>query len=817
MRKAWKRSAAAVFFCSCGLVCTDPAIAAESTEPNSSSQRPSQGDPAFKPGVGVFEGDATKKTDDAKDADAPLPSGQSVKVGSFGQVDLHVKDLDLSMVLQLLSIQSQRNIVASRNVAGTITADLYNVDFYEALDAVLHTNGFGYKEKGNFIYVYTQAEIDAMNKAELRHVSRVVRLNYITAAEALGFVTPLISERGSIAASGNASAGFQPSLSDGGANTRADADTLVIRDYPDNVAQITDIIKQLDIRPKQVLVEATILRARLNETNAFGVDMTFLGDFALDQFTSPLGAIDELISGVVKEPPGGGTGGGAATTVGGTPGAAGVKVGIVSNSISAFIRALDQVTDTTVMANPKILVLNRQKADLLVGQRLGYLSSTSTDTSTTQTVEFLDVGTQLTLRPFVSDDGFVRMELRPSLSDGTTRTVGAGASTFVIPDQSTQELTTNVMVRNGQTIVLGGLFKEDTTVSRKQVPILGDVPILGIAFKGQDDTVVRDEVIFLVTPTVVKDESLYAAGEHGKRAASLAVLGAREGLLPWSRTKLTSSHMREALKAYGEGDREKALWSADMALGLDPTMVQARRLKEEITGQREFTVKRSMLDNALDLVIKDEMGAVEEVKSVEEQTYTTEPSSKKPVNAAVEAAVNAAVDAADITELPPVKPATEPAVKPAPVVEPAGVEAADEATKEQSAAPANVQDQAFVPATVAPVSKSSEDTARDAASSAEVVQAMEQWAQESQATAEVTEPAAEVAEAEVAEAPVAEVEVAEAEVTEAPVAEAPVAEAVVADDTTAEAATETAATEQAVEEAATDSDATASVRVEELP
>src|SRR5690606_15029181 len=123
---------------------------------------------------------------------------------------------------------------------------------------------------------------------------------------------------------------------------------------------------------------------------------------------------------------------------------------------------------------------------------------TSTETSTTQTVEFLDIGTQLTLRPFVSDDGFIRMELRPSLSDGTTRSVGAGAGTFIIPDQSTQELTTNVMVKNGQTIVLGGLFKEDTTVSRNQVPGLGDVPVLGLAFKGQDDTVSREEVIFLV-------------------------------------------------------------------------------------------------------------------------------------------------------------------------------------------------------------------------------------------------------------------------------------------------------------------------------
>lgn len=521
------------------------------------------------------------------------PVAPGVKVGSFGQVDLHVKDLEISQVLQLLSLQSQRNIIASRNVAGTVSADLYGVDFYEALDAVLHPNGFGYQEKGNLIFVYTAAELQALEEAQRKLTHRLVRLNYITAADASAFVTPLLSPAGQISVSADVATGFQPSVADGGANSFAHSDTLVIYDYEENVEEILAVLHELDKRPKQVLVEATILQARLTENNAFGVDLSILADFALSTFLDPLGVVDEVLTGTTPLDP---RTGAVSTTVGNTnTGDSGVKVAIVTHSVGAFIKALDSVTDTAVIANPKLLVLNRQRADLLVGEKLGYLSSTATDTSTTQTVEFLEIGTQLTLRPFVSGDGFIRMELRPSVSDGNTnRTVG----TFVVPETTNQEMTTNVVVRNGQTVVMGGLFKEDTEITRRQVPGFGDVPILGAMFKGQDDTVGRNEVIFLITPTIVRDDTLYEIGERTAEGIETVRLGARQGLLPWSRTKLTAAHIREAQRFYDGGDHNKALWSVNMALTLDPKSMQAVRLKEKLTGQPK--------DSPMDLSIVNE-------------------------------------------------------------------------------------------------------------------------------------------------------------------------------------------------------------------
>ncbi|MCE9590967.1 MAG: hypothetical protein K8S99_10625 [Planctomycetes bacterium] len=610
-----QRLISAVFFCSTGLVYAGPVVGADNDNTSPAHPAPDMHaeQPATQPAAdaatekpaadkagGIFEKPAVTVVKNDK-----LPDGQSVSVGSFGQIDLHVKELDLTQVLQLLSIQSQRNIVATRNVSGAVSADLYGVDFYEALDAILHPNGFGYKEKGNFIYVYTAAEMKAIQDAERKLVHHVTRLNYISAADASKFLAPLLSPAGSIAVSAETTAGFEASISDGGANTSAHVDTLIIRDYQENLDQIMATVKELDTRPKQVMVEASILKAKLTEDNAWGVDMTILADFAFDGFAGgPLSLIDGLLAGTGPS----GNGGGGVSNVGQTgDGGSGLRVGIISDHISAFIKALDSVTDTTVLANPKLLVLNRQKANLLIGEKLGYLSSTANSTSTTQTVEFLEVGTQLSLRPFISDDGYIRMELRPSISDGSTRTVGGsgGSSPVIIPDETTQELTTNVMVRSGQTVVLGGLFKEDTTVSRRQVPYLGDVPVLGAAFKGHDDTVERNEVIFLVTPTIMKDEALYAASDTVKNGVELARVGAREALLPWSRSKLSAAHMRDAIKYYEAGDRDKALWATNMVLTLDPTTVEAMELREKITGEHTYWPDRGIMDTTIENMVKE--------------------------------------------------------------------------------------------------------------------------------------------------------------------------------------------------------------------
>ena len=362
-----------LFFCLAGSVCSTSVIAQDAAVDDAS---------ALSKAAQLFKSaEAQEEDGSAESAEADRNDGNGVKVGTFGQIDLHVKDLDLTKVLQLLSIQSQRNIVASRNVSGTVSADLYGVDFFEAVDAILHPNGFGYKERGQFIFVYTQEELRQIEQADRKVVTKVFRLNYMNAADASTFLTPLLSEAGAIALNGETPTGFQPSISDGGEDTFAHAATLVVRDYPENIEEMVEVLKQLDIKPKQVLIESTILQARLSETNRFGDDVSILANFDFAEFMNPASVVNDIINGSP------GPSGQAIRT---NPGQVGsgdstFQFGIIDEQFAVFVEALDKVTDTTVLAKPKMLVLNRQKADLLVGERLGYLSTSATDASTTRT------------------------------------------------------------------------------------------------------------------------------------------------------------------------------------------------------------------------------------------------------------------------------------------------------------------------------------------------------------------------------------------------------------------------------------------------
>jgi len=536
---------------------------------------------------------------------------QKVELTETGEIDLHVKELEITKVLQLLSIQGQKNIIASRGVENAkVSADLYKVSFDEALKSILEPNGFGYVEEGNFIYVMTKDELEKRNDANRKLVTKILRLDYLRADEAAGFVTPMLSSSGSITASGNVEDGIDPSLDNAGADNYAGPPTLVIRDYEDSVEEITSVLEDLDIQPKQVIIEATVLRATLTENNQFGVDFSLFTDLT---GASPLDIVDGLISGGAPTT----ERAGAIESGGNYSSDSAVKLGFVAGDAAVFVSALDSVTDTTLIATPKVTVLDRNRTSILVGDKIAYLSTTVTETSETQTVEFLEVGTQLNVRPFVSSDGSVRLELKPSVSDATIRTIG----TTDAPDESTVELTTNVIVQSGQTIVLGGLFTDDSSISRNQVPGLGNVPLLGKAFQGQDDTVGRSEVIFLVKATVVENETLVQLGEEGMARIDVARLAEREQLLPWSRSKLTAAHMVNARKHYDEaltltGDaRDKkmreARYSVDLALHMNPSMVDALILKEQITGEAAYIkYEESLVNSTYNAVLDKEMKAL---------------------------------------------------------------------------------------------------------------------------------------------------------------------------------------------------------------
>ncbi|MCH8004934.1 MAG: hypothetical protein IH888_01735 [Planctomycetes bacterium] len=525
--------------------------------------------------------------------------GPNVKVSEYGTVDLAVQDTDLAQVLEMLSIQGRKNIIASNSVSATVSANLYDVTFYEALDAILRVNGYGYIEQGNFIYVYTQGELEQIGRTE----SRIFELEYLSATDADEFIKPLLSEKGQSSARGDVQAGFQPSSSDGGADSYAYNVKLVVNDYPENLDKIAELLEALDTPPQQVLIEAVILQTSLDEDNAFGIDFSLIADMDFTDLNNPLSAVSDIFNGSTGVPAGfqplDNKARALQSTVGNTGGAGGLKLGLLTDDVSVFLKVLDQVNDTKVLARPKIMVLNRQRAEVEVGRRVGFLQTTSNQNTTTQTVAFLETGINLSVRPFISKNGMIRLELSPRVSDFVLRDVlDLNENTVTIPDELTNELTTNVRVRDGQTLVLGGLFRESTTITRRQIPLLGDIPILGALFRGQEDSVDRSEIVFLITPSIVHDEILWEIGSEMLSYTDALSVGARAGLLPFGREFVTSNYNRDALKAYRAGNLSKALYYVNASLGMDPTQAEIIRLREELTGEKETAANRSLLDRA---------------------------------------------------------------------------------------------------------------------------------------------------------------------------------------------------------------------------
>ena len=496
------------------------------------------------------------------------------------------EDFGVRKALAMLGSLCDKNIVPSPNVDGVLAfRSLKNITFEEAMDAILGEN-FKYEQVGTLIKVYTKDEYMKMKEDPARMTHKVITLYYITAEEAAKLIVPVLSDSakveqsspaevgisgGSGGGSGGSSSGSSGGSSGGslgtggGGNTLAINDIIVVYDFPEKIEEAEKVIKQLDVKPKQVLIEATILSALLDENSDFGIDWNLLNG---ENLTGSLTQIVGLTTGTPIE-----------TSGFAIPGA-GFQAGFTSGDLVGFVTALETVTDVTILATPKILTVNKQQGSLLIGKKLGYNShTTQTDGGTTTTsVEFYESGTRLVFRPYIGNDGYIRMEIYPKDSSAELNpTTGA-------PDETTTELQANIMVKDGESIVIGGLFRDVVGTTRSQVPVLGDIPLVGALFRGQVDLTQREEVIVMLTPHIIEEP-----GETNPKAAQADVdrkrFGAKEEELPISRRKMAEDAYAKAAKYYIEGDNMSSMKQLENALALRPSYLEAIRLKEKIIAE----------------------------------------------------------------------------------------------------------------------------------------------------------------------------------------------------------------------------------------
>lgn len=489
-------------------------------------------------------------------------------------LEIHIQDEDLRKVLALLSEQGDLNILTGPSVQGTtVSASLKDVSVDAALDAILKSTGYVAQRSGKFIYVGTPQDFEIMKQAADRVGVRVYRPNYVTSKDLSALLTPLLSAApvGKISLSAPAEVGIAPQSNTAGGNSLSESEAVVVQDYEAVLKEIDQIVKEIDKRPPQVCIQAMILSVQLNDQNQMGIDFQLLRNQQNLRFglgsprTAPL------------------DGSGQTDQNGNTIGAfnfanGGMNLAFLDGSLGAFFAFLETIGDTNVIATPKVLCLNKQRAEIQIGEQLGYVTTTLTSTSTAQTINFLDTGAQLRLRPFISDDGLIRLEVHPELSTGSVEQKGG----FTLPNKQVTQVTTNIMVRDGNTVVIGGLMREDLQTSITQVPLMGSLPWVGPLFRHKTETMTRREILVLLTPRLVQEPESDIEASRGGDEFILRQNVVRDHTNPIARRYLGRKALRKAQAAMAAGDRATAVRMVERAVFYDPENQQSLELREQL-------------------------------------------------------------------------------------------------------------------------------------------------------------------------------------------------------------------------------------------
>jgi type IV pilus assembly protein PilQ len=388
--------------------------------------------------------------------------------------------------------------------------------------------------------------------------TRLYRLNYVKAADLQGLVAPLLTpEVGTVSISAPAEVGIAADNTAVGGDSFAGQEALLVRDYVSVLEQIDQVVAQIDRRPTQVAIEAMILSVKIDDKNSLGVDFELLRDRGHLRITSG-SPLTDLASLNLDQ--------------------GGFKLGFLDSSLGLFVNALESIGDTNVIATPRLMCLNKHRAQILIGSELGYVSTTQTETSTTQSVEFLEVGTQLRIRPFISSDGLIRMEVHPELSTGNVRVEGG----FTLPDKELTEVTTNVVVRDGCTVILGGLMRDELSNSTRQIPYLGSMPLVGPLFRQTNEDTERREILILITPRIVYEPDTCVEGNDAASEFHFRHQVFADKMNPLGKRYLGRRYFRLAQNAWAAGRGRQALRLVNLAIHFDPQSRAAIDLRTDI-------------------------------------------------------------------------------------------------------------------------------------------------------------------------------------------------------------------------------------------
>jgi type IV pilus assembly protein PilQ len=375
-------------------------------------------------------------------------------------VTLSFQGADIETVIRAFGEISGRSIVAGAGARGIrITADIRDRPWDEALVAVMHANGLEVRDEAGIIRVDTVQNLRLTE--ELVDLSTVlVQLNYIAAADAIPVVTPLKSERGSVTAD-------------------AKTNSLVVTDIPDRVRRITDIVRELDVQTPQVTIKAKIVFVNKVDLRDLGVK------WRLENLRDPTVDTHVLANteGTLADP------------------FLDLSLGTLASglNVGGLLQALEQRELADIQAEPQTTVLDNLPAEVFVGERtpIRVLDVGADTPEARASVELIETGIILRVTPHITANGKVLMQLQAERS-GVAVTDPAIGVTF-----NTQRATSQILVDDGETAVIGGLTVQDLSTVRRGVPVLKDIPVLGALFRTERKREEKRDLLIFVTPYIM--------------------------------------------------------------------------------------------------------------------------------------------------------------------------------------------------------------------------------------------------------------------------------------------------------------------------
>lgn len=446
------------------------------------------------------------------------------------KLSLNFQDIDVRSVLQLIADFTNLNLVASDTVNGRITIRLQNVPWDQALDIILRTKGLDKRRTGNVIMVAPAEEIAAREKLEaqaLRQVEQLaplqteyIQLSYAKATDIQNLIT---SGRNNGASGGSNSSNNDNGLDEnvgsllstrGTISIDPRTNTLIVQDTAKKIDEIRAMISRLDVPVKQVMIEARIVRATNNFSKEMGVKWGVLSQGVTNNNSLLVGGSDTTLWNL-REPEKDDDLGGFKYTID-RPDNLNVDLGVTSAGASRIAFGLISLSDVMldlelsalqsegrgeVISTPKVLTGDKQKARVASGTQIPYQNATSSGATA---VQFVNAELSLEVTPNITPDGKIGMELF----------INSDTPGLVLPTGQrqidTNRVATNVLVNDGETVVLGGIFINETGNTVTKVPFLGDIPYVGTLFRKNVNLDNKQELLIFVTPRLVNDTTTRA-------------------------------------------------------------------------------------------------------------------------------------------------------------------------------------------------------------------------------------------------------------------------------------------------------------------